>query len=133
MVITELLKAKVCHKCKILKPGNEFYLRKSGITSCCCKKCHALGTTINQRKRYYGINPDDYAKLLEQQSGVCKICGGTSDQQGTKKRTLAVDHNHQNGKIRGLLCGSCNRAIGLLKDDIANVLKVADYLFRDGE
>lgn len=74
--------------------------------------------TQGRRKRKYGLTADVYQKLLEKQAFVCAIC----KRPETKKLNgvpiaLAVDHNHETGKIRGLLCNNCNRAIGLLRDD----------------
>ena len=57
-------------------------------------------------KRYFGITLDQYSELLESQNGGCAICGKTPAQEG---KNLAVDHNHKNLSIRGLLCGWCNR------------------------
>lgn len=60
------------------------------------------------RKQGLEITPEDYINLLERQHGVCAICGGVSP----KGHRLAVDHNHDTGYVRGLLCYRCNR-IGL--------------------
>lgn len=66
----------------------------------------------------YGITSDTYKELLAQQQGVCAVCSRpeTSKQDG-KIRSLAVDHDHKTGKVRGLLCKACNLAIGLLNDN----------------
>lgn len=66
----------------------------------------------------------DYNKLLELQSHKCAICN-----KKTKKR-LAVDHDHKTGKIRGLLCTSCNHALGLLGDSYENISKFLNYLIK---
>lgn len=52
------------------------------------------------------------------------------DQQGGKPRTLAVDHDHETGCLRGLLCEGCNRGIGLLRDDPDLLRRAADYIER---
>lgn len=64
------------------------------------------------RLRNYGITADEYAALLQEQQGVCALCGGpeTSIVKGTVK-ALAVDHHHGSGKVRGLLCGKCNSGL----------------------
>lgn len=71
----------------------------------------------------FGMTPDDYNKMLHEQEGKCKICGkGIKENQ----QSLAVDHCHKTNKIRGLLCGPCNRGIGLLQDNpkiIENALR----------
>ncbi|EAU0371747.1 TPA: endonuclease VII domain-containing protein [Salmonella enterica subsp. enterica] len=80
-------------------------------------------------KRLYGITHEEYKQMWAKQEGVCKICGEpeTSAYKGVTKM-LAVDHNHQTGEIRGLLCNNCNRGIGLLRED-REILKIAiEYL-----
>jgi len=60
----------------------------------------------NERfKRRYGITLDDYNEMLKKQSNKCKICKISPD---NLKRKLCIDHCHETGKIRGLLCDKCN-------------------------
>jgi hypothetical protein len=73
----------------------------------------------------YGITPNQYEELLERQGGTCAICPRTADSQ---KRRLHVDHDHSTGKVRGLLCDQCNRAVGLLGDDPDRLRKAAAYV-----
>jgi hypothetical protein len=73
-------------------------------------------------RRNYGIEPEDYYQMLEDQGGGCAICKVTMP--GGRKGKFAVDHNHDTGEVRGLLCGRCNRALGMF-DDKVDVLKVA--------
>lgn len=63
--------------------------------------------------------------MLEMQGGVCAICGGKD-----KNFRLAVDHCHQTGKIRGLLCSACNKAIGGFKDSPMLLIKAMRYLHK---
>ena len=72
----------------------------------------------------YGITLEDYNKMLSEQGGVCAICG--KKEKGNKR--LAVDHDHDTGKIRGLLCGNCNIGLGSYNDDPATLIKAASYL-----
>jgi hypothetical protein len=60
--------------------------------------------------KLYGITPALYASLLEEQGGRCGIC--RSDKSGKKSQRFAVDHDHDTGEIRGLLCISCNSHLG---------------------
>lgn len=72
-------------------------------------------------KRKYDISLEDYKTMMESQDGKCAIC--------TKKHdSLHVDHDHSTGKIRGLLCQTCNMALGLMKDNITSLLKAVEYL-----
>ena len=76
--------------------------------------------------RRYGLTRDDFWKLLEKQGGVCAICG--TSEPGKGRTRMCVDHCHRTGKVRGLLCGSCNRSIGQLGDDPDILQRAADYL-----
>lgn len=58
-------------------------------------------------RKKYGITLIQYQEMMDEQGGVCKICGRTP-----KGRRLAVDHDHETGQIRGLLCISCNFLVG---------------------
>ena len=77
----------------------------------------------------YGINEEDYARLLAQQCGVCRICkcAETHKIKGKIVR-LAVDHNEATGTIRGLLCFACNTSLGKFKHDPALLRAAATYL-----
>jgi hypothetical protein len=77
--------------------------------------------------RAYGITMPEFDALLEQQGGVCAICKGP--RSGPGKR-FHVDHCHNSSKVRGLLCGNCNTAIGLLADDPERAEAAAAYLRR---
>jgi hypothetical protein len=63
-------------------------------------------------KKKFGISSEDFDRMLEEQNGLCGICG-TSDPGGRWNR-FPVDHCHKTGKVRGLLCNNCNRGLGLL-------------------
>ncbi len=75
------------------------------------------------RTRLYGISEEEYDELRRQQSGVCAICLTTPT-----RNALCVDHNHETGAIRGLLCGNCNGAIGMLKEDPTLFANALQYL-----
>jgi hypothetical protein len=66
--------------------------------------------------------------MLLEQDGVCAICGGDC----MTGKSLAVDHDHDTGKIRGLLCQRCNQAIGLLDHDVDKMLSAITYLRKRG-
>lgn len=71
----------------------------------------------------YNITLDEYDRMLETQGGTCAIC-----HQAPNGRRLDVDHDHTTGKVRGLLCIYCNRAIGLLHDDPELCKTASKYL-----
>lgn len=68
--------------------------------------------TRNSRIRAYGIEPETYYKMLEQQGHRCAICRAEP-----KKRVMSIDHNHKTNKVRGLLCDGCNLSLGHLERD----------------
>lgn len=71
------------------------------------------------------MNMTRYRELYKKQEGKCAICKKHS---ALFKRKLNVDHNHQTGEVRGLLCDSCNRGIGYLRDSIELLQSAKDYL-----
>lgn len=76
-------------------------------------------------RRLYGITPEDYDQMVMTQCGLCAICG---EPETVKKGMLAVDHDHDTGEIRGLLCARCNSGLGLLQDDPERVTSALAYL-----
>jgi len=80
-------------------------------------------------KRFFNITIEEYEQIYTFQGGKCAICGKpeTAVLSGKVKR-LAVDHCHDTGVVRGLLCGRCNTAIGLLNHDIDLLALATDYL-----
>lgn len=92
-------------------------------------------------KRKFGITLVEYKALLVAQGGVCAICGEppaialgipTRRQGRAVRPRLVVDHNHETGEVRGLLCTPCNRGIGFLGDTADAVRRALDYLERRG-
>lgn len=67
----------------------------------------------------------DYERMLKEQNGCCAICG---KHNFNENRAFNVDHDHENGKIRGLLCRNCNTALGLLNEDFFLFDKAKEYL-----
>jgi hypothetical protein len=86
-------------------------------------------TWENKLQYRYGITKQDYDCLLDAQKKCCAICGTTKPSSKSKKhKYFSVDHCHQTGKIRGLLCATCNSAIGLLSDCPTVAFKASVYL-----
>ena len=82
-------------------------------------------------KRDYGISIQLYQELLVSQGGRCAGCGALSGSERSNNngyKSLAVDHNHETGAVRGLLCSSCNKGIGCLMDSPVLLRRLADYL-----
>lgn len=93
----------------------------------CSPKCKGKNAYY---RRYYGINDAILAKMKEDQNNSCYLCGweGFVMNQERHKEKLVVDHNHETGKVRKLLCHNCNRALGLFKDNPELMRKAASYV-----
>lgn len=84
-------------------------------------------------QKEYGITLARYEEMLVEQRGACAICGRTEDgihPRTGRPRRLAVDHCHDTGRVRGLLCLACNAAIGLVQHDEQRLLLAIEYLRR---
>lgn len=139
---------KTCTNCGDEKPLDDFYPLKSGVgrratagTFGECKQCNRERAKEWQRARraadpeysrrvamrtLYGIGPEDYERLLAAQSGGCAICG--TQRPGGRGQRFHVDHHHDTGKVRGLLCHGCNTAVGALGEDVDRLMAAAAYL-----
>lgn len=134
-----------CSKCKRKLPDADFY-RAVSKKSCNNpgRKSHCKECIKEQRNAYYrteagykvkiekawkdkGINMtvEAFGELLEEQDGVCAICSADRNKNGT---ALCVDHCHNTGVIRGLLCHNCNITLGRFSDNADNLRKAATYL-----
>ena len=139
---------KLCKMCIKEKPSEDFYTHNSkGITwlSSYCRPCHAKANKVNYEKNkahhlevgrrrslkcLYGITEQDYLDMLEAQENKCAIC--ESYDPGEKRKYFCVDHDHKTEVVRGLLCASCNKGIGHLKDDAEIISKALDYVKSKG-
>lgn len=136
---------KQCCRCKSEKPLSEFSANKrnpdgkqyrcKSCASAANKKSHALRrewnsgrARKNRLKRLFRLSEAEYGLMLVKCVFSCQICG---EREPVPNRNLAVDHNHETGEIRGLLCSCCNRAIGLLRDDPAIIRRAASYVEGD--
>lgn len=96
-------------------------------------KAKSYRKNIDTAKNYrletiFGISLSEYKKLLDAQGGVCKICG--LPERATYKgqiKSLAVDHNHSTGQVRGLLCMRCNVEVGII-ENVVKVGEIKNYL-----
>jgi hypothetical protein len=84
------------------------------------KKAHPEIVKQQQITYYYGLTKAEYENLLALYDGKCGICG--------RCKPLVIDHNHRTGAVRGLLCRSCNTAIGLFGDSLEILALAKEYL-----
>ena len=122
---------KLCKRCGEVKPIGEFYTLKDRWTYYLCKKCSSevgeqrrrirneKGLHGYERLKYrcnkLGVTVDWYERKSKEQEGVCALCGKNESHPvkkgGDAVRSLAIDHDHGTGKVRGLLCMRCNTAL----------------------
>lgn len=147
MKTTQINNEKYCSKCSTFKLLEEFqkidirsksYLRyKNGIRPW-CKKCtklymkqYASNNSNPTHKSFsyyykkYGLTLEEVVSMHEQRNNKCDICGEITDFRYDK---LCIDHCHNTGKIRGLLCFSCNIMIGNAKDNKTILQNAIHYL-----
>lgn len=130
---------KWCPSCKQWKSFDDFYtiipVGNRSPYSSYCKKCDRLKAKqyktpewyrTQNYKRFYGITIEDYDQMFEDQVGCCTICG--TKEPGNTGKHFHVDHDHETGIIRGLLCSHCNTALGLFKDNIESLEAAIQYL-----
>jgi len=82
-------------------------------------------------EKNFKLTLDQYNQMLKEQNGVCAICGKNEtniDGRSKKNKRLSVDHNHESGKIRELLCDKCNQGLGLFQENIDTLLNAINYL-----
>lgn len=109
-------------KCKNCKSAYDRWLKDNPASS---RKWGKKVTKLRRDLSKYGITPDDYEALSQKQGGVCAVC-----KQPPKfpKTRLCVDHDHETGRVRGLLCNECNVALGAAKDSMSVLEKMIAYL-----
>ena len=135
MTLTQPLISKRCSTCKNDLPVDAFAKHKStkdGLQYRCrsCVKTHRGAYDFSKQKNLslkhkFGLSLAEYNVMLEKQNGQCAICGTDKCETGY---SLAVDHCHVTGKIRGLLCRTCNTTLGKFNDEIERFYKAARYL-----
>jgi Recombination endonuclease VII len=127
------IRLKRCPDCGESKPEDQFPRNKNYRDGRhpYCKVCHnARGKESKQRlyggsrhyhlKRRYGIGADEFKRLAHEQGGVCAICGKPDPEH--------VDHSHDTGDVRGILCFNCNGGLGQFKDSTDALRNAARYL-----
>lgn len=141
--VPEFKQCRVCNKVK--KAGD--FSRSSASTDQLnfrCKDCNRLAHQQRYRelspeerrrlqfkhiKRAYGLSPAQYECMLAEQGGGCAICGIT-DHGG---KNWHVDHDHETGAVRGILCQGCNHALGGARDNPDTLVAAAKYLWKRGK
>jgi hypothetical protein len=133
VLIPEDENQKRCPDCGELKPLTEFPRNKNSKDGrhTYCKPCHNArgretkdrlygGTRHYHLKHRYGIGADDVDAMVRAQGRICPVCGRPDPQH--------VDHDHESGEVRGILCFTCNVGLGNFGDDVERLRNAADYL-----
>lgn len=152
--------SRVCETCSTSKAGDHFRWNLQAGQPAVCSDCRRAAAAVYMRKRrqdkpetvrrsnlwrLYKIREPEYDALVAAQGNRCAACGVHADDIDTSKIggrpkadgtrspsfPLAVDHDHDTGRVRGLLCPGCNRGLGHFRDDPAALRGAADYLERD--
>ncbi|WP_332835394.1 endonuclease VII domain-containing protein [Streptomyces jeddahensis] len=113
---------KRCPQCGEVRPHDQWERNKSSSDGWAsyCRECRAQRNRVSYFKRKYGLTPDELEGLIAGQGGVCVIC--------LSARPEHVDHCHETGRVRGVLCFSCNAALGQLKDQPDAMRRAAAYV-----
>lgn len=126
--------AAVCGQCGGPMPSG----RSSRPRRFCGRKCLSDWHNAQQTREFrrdswlrakYGITLEAYGALLADQGGVCRLCG--TPEKDARHGVLDVDHDHETGQIRGLLCHRCNWALGIMRDDLTWLRAAVAYLERE--
>lgn len=127
---------KPCPHCREMKPLGEFpraQRSKHGVSSWCKPCCQEWresrrgDANAAERYRLYGVTAIDYARMVAAQGGHCACCGGDPTSRG-----LYVDHDHDTGDVRALLCHHCNAGLGAFRDNSERLALGISYLKRFG-
>jgi hypothetical protein len=117
---------KRCPRCETTKPAEDFHKHTSGmgLLQSYCIRC----TEDRRYQKYYGLTIVDYEAMVEAQGGRCGVCGRGPGHDGRAK--LMVDHDHETGQVRALLCSHCNTALGMAEDDPDRLIALAAYIIQ---
>ena len=142
---------KTKRRAQTIKKGSYLIKRQSWCAECCKKasldfrnrdvqfhrarnrewiKNHPQEVRANRLKNEYGMSMADYDAKVQAQNGVCEICKRAPVKHAGNKYGFVVDHDHKNGKTRGLLCQRCNVLLGKAEDDPELLQRFIDYLRR---
>jgi hypothetical protein len=113
---------KLCRACGEIKPHADWHRNSSASDglSTRCRTCRAVQGRRGHLKRQYGITEAERDAIISSQGGVCCICLAAS--------AVHVDHCHETGRVRGVLCFSCNAALGQFKDRPEAIRRAAAYV-----
>jgi hypothetical protein len=117
------LKRATCH------PDQPHFGR--GLCGACIQRESRKNNKWSVNARSLGVDPAVVLEMVERQDGKCACCG-VIPKSGAPQNGLQIDHCHDTGRVRGLLCGHCNKTLGFAGDDANRLRALADYLLATG-
>ena len=134
------METKTCSRCGEEKPVDNFYSNKPACKVCICEAQRRRRAArpnyhrANNLKQRYGMSLDEYHSIIANQNFACPICQvEISETLGYKgKRLVVVDHNHDTGEVRGILCSMCNMMLGHARESTDILYKAIVYLSERG-
>lgn len=134
------METKTCSRCGEEKPVDNFYSYRPACKECLneAQRRHRASRPnfhrANNLKQRYGISLDEFQELIARQNCACPICkveiSDTLEYKG--QRPVVVDHNHETGEVRGILCWMCNLMLGHARENTDILYKAIVYLSERG-
>lgn len=134
------METKTCVTCGEEKPTDDFYFQRRACKPCVREDQRRFRDSqpdynhARNLQRRYGLSVDEYQTLLANQNFACPICeveiSNTIEYKG--KRPVAVDHNHDTGDVRGILCSMCNLMLGHARENTSILYRAIVYLSERG-
>jgi len=133
---------KICPTCKIEKDILEYWKGQSSCIPCQKDKqknywdSRTPKRRLEQHLKYkYNLSIERCLEILDEQNGNCAICSDILPdlfQYENRRRGYAIDHNHETGEVRGILCTECNALLGMAQDSVEILSSAIDYLNNKG-
>jgi hypothetical protein len=133
---------KTCPTCKESKPLQDYWKSQYSCIPCTKEKQKNRWASRSPKKRLhqhlkykYGVTEEKLIETLDKQNNACAICKESLPDllvYENRRRGYAIDHNHDSGEFRGVLCTNCNTLLGMAKDNKDILLAAIDYLETNG-
>lgn len=129
--------ARLCPRCRVWRSEEGFGNNRT------CQGCRDASRgyhlenieerRLKDRLRYYNLTLEQYRELQKVQKDECAICGNPERKQhGGETYAISIDHNHETGRVRGLLCADCNLLVSRIERiDMGLLMRVVDYIKAD--
>lgn len=128
---------KICRYCEAPFKGRPDRLSRFCSRSCATASRNEMrgsGLTTTEvhrryfREKFYGLTHEDFTELWDEQNGLCAICEFPMVNGGNTRNSCHIDHCHDTGQVRGVLCHSCNMGLGKFYDNPELLNRAAKYI-----